>query len=62
MRLHRPADDPGAERVEHDSEIQEAGRRRDLPDVGNPELIGAIGGEVAVHQVRRRPRVAISGW
>src|SRR6202022_2278819 len=27
MRLHRPADDPTAERIEHDSEIQEAGRR-----------------------------------
>jgi hypothetical protein len=59
MRLHSPADDPAAERVEHDSEIQEAGRRRDIGDVGNPELIAAIGGEVAVHQVRRGALVAI---
>jgi adenylate cyclase len=28
MRLHRPADDPTAERIEHDSEIQEAGHCR----------------------------------
>src|ERR1700730_6774079 len=27
MRLHRPADDPTAERIEHDSEIQKAGCR-----------------------------------
>jgi hypothetical protein len=30
MHLHRPADDPAAERIEHDSEIQEAGRGRDI--------------------------------
>jgi hypothetical protein len=30
MGLHRPADDPAAERIEHDSEVQEAGRRRDI--------------------------------
>src|SRR6266404_2330320 len=30
MRLHRPADDPTAERIEHDSEIEKAGCRRDM--------------------------------
>ena len=38
MRLDRPADDPTAERIEHDSEIQEASHRRDIRDVGDPEL------------------------
>jgi hypothetical protein len=59
MGLHRPADDPAPERIEHDSEIQEAGRRRDVGDVGDPKLVGAVGGEIPVHQVRRRARVAI---
>ena len=58
-RLHRPADDPTAERIEHDSEIQEAAHRRDIGDVGDPKLVGAVGGEITVHQVRRRARVAI---
>jgi hypothetical protein len=43
MRLHRPADDPTAERIEHDSQIQEAGRRRDIGDVGDPKLVGTVG-------------------
>ena len=59
VRLHRPADDPTAERIEHDSEIQEAGSRRDIGDVGDPKLVGAVGGEIPVHQVRRRARVAV---
>jgi hypothetical protein len=59
MRLHRPADDPTAERIEHDGEIQEAGHRRDIRDVGDPKLVGAVGGEIPLHQVRRRARVAI---
>src|SRR6516164_10246219 len=54
-----PADDPAAERIEYDSEIQEAGCRRDIRDVGNPKLVRAVGGEITVHQVRRRARVAI---
>ena len=52
MRLERPADDPPAERIEHDSKIQEAGRRRDIGDVGDPKLVGTVGGEIPVHQVK----------
>ena len=59
MRLHRPADDPTAERIEHDSEIQKAGCRRDIGDVANPKLVRAVGGEIPVHQIRRRARVVI---
>jgi peptidoglycan/xylan/chitin deacetylase (PgdA/CDA1 family) len=56
MRLHRPADDPTAERIEHDSEIQEAGHCRNIGDVGDPKLVRAVGGEIPVHQVRRASR------
>src|SRR6202007_897692 len=45
MCLHRPADDPTAERVEYDSEIQEAGHRRDIRYVGDPKLVRSVGGE-----------------
>jgi hypothetical protein len=59
MRLHRPADDPTAARVEYDSEIQEAGHRQDIRYVGDPKLVRSVGGEIPVHQIRGRTRVAI---
>ena len=64
---HRPADDAAREGVEHDREMHEAHGhrpRRACPregggDVGDPELVRRHGGEVALHQVGRRPRLAI---
>ena len=49
MRLHCPTDDPTAKRIEYDSEIEEAGHRRDVGDVGDPKLVRAIGGKIPVH-------------
>src|SRR5438132_5178529 len=40
--FHCPADDPATPRVEHDGEIQEAGPRRDVRDVRDPQPIGAV--------------------
>ena len=60
MRRHRPADDAPAPRVEHDGEVEEAGPRRDVGDVGDPELVGPGRREVAVDEIGRGPRVAIA--
>src|SRR4051812_29342201 len=53
MVCHGPADDPAAVGVEHDREIEEARERGHEGDVGNPELVRPLGGEVAVNQIRR---------
>src|SRR3712207_6932090 len=55
-----PADDLAAPDVEHHGEVEEAGRRRNERDVGDPQLVRAAGGEVAVHQVRCRPAVLVT--
>ena len=60
MRRHRPADDAPAPRIEHDGEIEKAGPGRDVGDVGDPELVGAGRGEVALDEIGRRARVAIA--
>jgi hypothetical protein len=33
---HRPADDPAAECIEHDRQIEEAGPRRNIRDISHP--------------------------
>src|SRR5438094_851281 len=58
--FHRPADDPATPRVEHDGEIQEAGPRRDVRDVRDPQPIGAGRRELAVDEIRGRPRRLVS--
>ena len=50
---HRPANDPAAERIEHDRQIEEAGPRRNIRDISNPQHIGPIGCEVAVNEIGR---------
>jgi hypothetical protein len=54
MGGHRPAYDPSAVDVEYDREIEEAGPRRDVGDVGDPELIRRGGREDAAHQIGGR--------
>ena len=56
MGCHGPADDAPTPRVEHDGEIQEAGPRRDVRDVRDPQPIRARRRELAIDEVRRRPR------
>src|SRR5882724_5846944 len=60
MGFHRPADDAATPRVEHDGEIQEAGPRRDVRDVRDPQPIGAGRRELAVDEIRGRPRRLVS--
>ena len=60
MVSHRPADDPTAEGIEHDGEIQEAGPGRNVGDVSDPELIRPLGAEVALDQIGRRSCIAIA--
>jgi hypothetical protein len=59
VRGHGPADDAAAPRVEDDGQGQEAGPGRDLGDVGNPELVWARCGEVAIDEIARWPGGAI---
>jgi len=58
---HRPADDPTAPGVEHHGEVQETAPRRDVGDVGHPELIRAVGPEVPIDEVRRRQLAVAAG-
>jgi hypothetical protein len=63
MGLHRPADNPAAERVEHHGQVEEAGPGRDVGYIGDPQAIGRGGREVALDQIRRgaRPGVVLGG-
>ena len=57
---HRPTNDFPAPGIQNDSQIEETARRRHEGDVGDPELVRLRCHEVAVHQVRRRPRVLVA--
>ncbi len=52
---HRPADDPAAEGIQHDGEIEKARQGRHVADVGDPQPIRPRGGEASLDQIRRRP-------
>ena len=53
---HRPADDPAAERIEHDRQIEEAAPRWNIRDIGHLQPIGLIRGEIAVDEIGRLAR------
>ena len=53
---HRPADDPAAERIEHNRQIEEAAPRWNIRDIGHPQPIGLIRGEIAVDEIGRLAR------
>src|SRR6266536_3014282 len=53
VRCHRPADDASAEGIEHHGEIEKASPRRNVGDVGHPELVGSISGELPLDQITR---------
>jgi hypothetical protein len=50
-RRHRPADDAAAERIECDRQLEEAGPGRNVGDIGHPQQVRALGGEVALDQI-----------
>ena len=51
---HRPADDPPCTHVENDREEQKACPGRYISDVGHVQLIGLIGREITLNEIRRR--------
>src|SRR3954469_25136468 len=57
---HRPANDLTATGVEHHSEIEEASCGRHEGDVGDPELIGAVGGKFAIDEVGCWPSILVT--
>ena len=57
---HGPADDPTAERIEYDGQVEEPGPRRDVGDVRDPQPVGLIGRKAAVDQVRGRPGLLVT--
>ena len=51
---HRPPHHPAAEHIEHDGQIQEPRRARDVGDVGDPQPVRPLGLEATLDEVRRR--------
>ena len=47
VRLQGPADDASRPDIEHAGEVEQAGPRRDVGDVGDPEAVRPRGGELA---------------
>jgi hypothetical protein len=60
MHRHRPTDDPSAEDIQDDGEIEEAGTARHVSDVGDPEPVHRLRREVALYQIRRRSRLTLT--
>ena len=52
--VQRPSDDLAAPGIQDHRKVQETGPRRDVGDVGNPQLVRPTGREVALHQIGRR--------
>lgn len=57
---HRPSDNPAAEGVEHDGEIEETGSRGNVGNIGHPEPVRGFGHEVAVDEVGSWAHLLIS--
>lgn len=55
-----PPEDAAREHVEHRGDIEPALVGPHVGDVGDPQLVGSIGGEVAVDETRRRCRGVVS--
>ena len=53
LRLHRPADDPAREQINHGGDVQPAFRRPHIGEVGDPFAVRLIGRELPVERVRR---------
>ena len=60
VRGHRPADDAPTPGVEDDGQIQKPCPRRNVGDVGHPELVRTGSGKVAVDQIGSRAGVTIA--
>src|SRR5262245_42899675 len=51
MRFHGPTDDATTPGIEHHGEIQDAGPRRDISNVRDPQPIWPSRGELAIDEV-----------
>ena len=60
MGRHRPANDAAAPGVHNDREIQEAGPRTDVSDVGYPELIRPVSREISIDQKSNHLPIALA--
>ena len=60
MSGHGPADDTAAESVEHHRQVEKARPGRDISDIGDPHGVGRRTNEMAVEQIRCRPRAMIT--
>ena len=60
VRLHQPTHDTSTPGIDDHSQVQEAARRRDVRDVGDPELVGAFHTEVTLDEVRCGPCVSVT--
>jgi hypothetical protein len=60
IRRSGRARSPAYEDVENNGKIQEAAPRRNVRDVGYPELIRRLRGKVTLDEIRSRPRIAIT--
>jgi hypothetical protein len=50
---HRPPDDPPSAGIDDHGEVEEALPRAQVGDVGNPQLVGLLGDELPLDQIRR---------
>jgi hypothetical protein len=57
-RAHAPADDVAGEEVEHGGQVQPAVAGRDVGEIGQPDLVRRLGGEVVAEPIRR-DRIAV---
>ena len=63
VRSDPPADDHAAERVDDETHVGDPGPRRHVGQVGDPQLVRALRGEVAADQVRvAAARCRRAGW
>src|SRR6185437_10118750 len=60
MVVHRPTNDATTERIDHHSQVQEAGGSRNVGDIGDPQSVRSRGGEAALHQIWSGSGVAIA--
>src|SRR6266540_5031879 len=51
VRSHGPSDDLATPHIEHNREIEEPHPRRHVSDIGNPQGVRPIGGEVPIDQI-----------
>ena len=60
MGQHRPPDDASAEGIHTHGQVEKTRSRWHVGDVGHPEFVRSLGGEVALDEIRRARRLTAS--